>query len=271
MARKIRKAREQVAALIGAMPEEIIFTSCGSESDSSAVRSALATETGRRHIVTSRVEHPAIKALCSHLSNKGYLVTEIPVDGKGVLDMERYRESLTPDTRHCEHHVGQQRDRCHLSGGRGRSHGKGKRHTVSFRRGSDYRENAVRHVKEQHRHALRLRPQAACSKGASAYSTCARAQSFPPFLIGGHQEKGRRGGTENTASIIGLGKACELALRNMDTENREVKSLRDRLESELLKRIPNSHVNGDISNRLPNTSNISFESIEGESILPHDG
>jgi cysteine desulfurase len=94
-----------------------------------------------------------------------------------------------------------------------------------------------------------------------------KGTKFWPFLIGGHQEKGRRGGTENTPSIIGLGKACELAARNMDDENTRVKLLRDRLETELLRLVPNSRVNGDTQDRLPNTSNISFEFVEGESIL----
>lgn len=266
VARKIRKAREQVATLIGAMPEEIIFTSCGSESDSSAVRSALATETGRRHIVTSRVEHPAIKALCSHLSNRGYLVTEIPVDGKGVLDMERYRESLTPDTA--------------IASIMWANNETGVIFPV---------EEAARMAKERgilfHSDAVQITGKMPIDMSKSSIDMLSvsghklhapkgvgilyvrKGTKFSPFLIGGHQEKGRRGGTENTASIIGLGKACELALRNMEAENIEVKRLRDRLESELLKRIPNSHINGDISNRLPNTTNISFESIEGESIL----
>jgi cysteine desulfurase len=94
-----------------------------------------------------------------------------------------------------------------------------------------------------------------------------RGTRFSPFLIGGHQEKGRRGGTENTPSIIGLGKACELADKNMQKENTEVKRLRDKLEKELLARIPQSRVNGDTVNRLPNTTNISFEYVEGEAIL----
>lgn len=266
VARRIREAREQVAALIGAMPEEIIFTSCGSESDSSAVMSALATETGKQHIVTSRVEHPAIKALCSHLSNRGYLVTEIPVDGKGVLDMERYRQSLTPDTA-----------------------------LVSLMWANNETgvifpvEEAARMAKERgilfHSDAVQITGKMPMDMSKSSIDMLSisghklhapkgigilyvrKGTKFSPFLIGGHQEKGRRGGTENTASIIGIGKACELALRNMESENIEVKRLRDKLESELLKRIPSSHINGDISNRLPNTTNISFESIEGESIL----
>jgi cysteine desulfurase len=94
-----------------------------------------------------------------------------------------------------------------------------------------------------------------------------RGTKFSPFLIGGHQEKGRRGGTENAAGIVGLGKACELAAKNMDRENTRVKLLRDKLEQELLEKIPNSRVNGDIINRLPNTTNISFEYVEGEAIL----
>jgi cysteine desulfurase len=94
-----------------------------------------------------------------------------------------------------------------------------------------------------------------------------RGTKFSPFLIGGHQEKGRRGGTENAAGIVGLGKACELAAKNMDRENTHVKRLRDKLEQELLKKITHSRVNGDIINRLPNTTNISFEYVEGEAIL----
>ena len=96
--KQVRKAREQVAALLGASPEEIIFTSCGTESDNTAIRSALASYPDKKHIVTSRVEHPAVRALCAHLATQGYRVTELPVDGEGRLDMEQYRRALTPDT-----------------------------------------------------------------------------------------------------------------------------------------------------------------------------
>jgi cysteine desulfurase len=264
--RKIREAREQVAALLGALPEEIIFTSCGTESDNAAVRSALETQPEKRHIVTSRVEHPAIKSLCTHLSNKGYRVTEIPVDGEGHLDMERYEKSLTPDTAIVslmwannetgvifpvekaaelarEKGILFHTDAVQVAGKMPINMGKSPIDMLSI---SGHKLHAPKGVG-----ALYLR----------------KGTKFSPFLIGGHQERGRRGGTENTASIIGLGKACELAAVHMEEENKRVKDLRDKLENQILARVPNSRVNGDVSLRLPNTSNISFEFVEGEAIL----
>jgi cysteine desulfurase len=264
--RKIREAREQVAALLGALPEEIIFTSCGTESDNAAVRSALETQPEKRHIVTSRVEHPAIKSLCTHLSNRGYRITEIPVDGEGHLDMERYEKSLTPDTA-----------------------------IVSLMWGNNETgvifpvEKAAELAREKgilfHTDAVQVAGKMPINIGKSPIDMLSisghklhapkgvgalylrKGTKFSPFLIGGHQERGRRGGTENTASIIGLGKACELAAVHMEEENKRVKDLRDKLENQIFARVPNSRVNGDVSLRLPNTSNISFEFVEGEAIL----
>jgi len=264
--RKIREAREQVAPLLGALPEEIIFTSCGTESDNAAVRSALATQPEKRHIVTSRVEHPAIKSLCTHLSNQGYRVTEIPVDGEGHLDMERYEKSLMPDTAIVslmwannetgvifpvekaaelarERGILFHTDAVQVAGKMPINMGKSPIDMLSI---SGHKLHAPKGVG-----ALYLR----------------KGTKFSPFLIGGHQERGRRGGTENTASIIGLGKACELAAVRIEEENKRVKQLRDKLENQILARVPNSRVNGDLSLRLPNTSNISFEFVEGEAIL----
>ena len=264
--RKIREAREQVAALIGAMPEEIIFTSCGSESDNTAIRSALSTEPGKAHIVTSRVEHPAVKVLCTHLSNKGYRVSEITVNGEGQLDMDRYKESLTRDTAivsmmwannetgvifPVEEAAQMARDRGILF------------HTDAVQAVGkipiDMKNNTI-DMFSLSGHKLHA------PKGIGVLYV-RKGTRFSPFLIGGHQEKGRRGGTENTASIIGLGKACDLAARNMEEENTRVKNLRDKLETEILARVPNSRLNGEPLNRLPNTSNISFEFVEGEAIL----
>ncbi len=263
---KIREAREQVAAFLGAQPDEIIFTSCGSESDNTALRSALQTQEGKRHIVTSRVEHPAIKVLCGHLAKRGVRITEIPVDREGRLDMARYEESLTPDTA-----------------------------LVSLMWANNETgvlfpvEEAAQMARSRgilfHTDAVQAAGKIPIDLGRSAIDMLSisghklhapkgigilyvrRGTPFAPFLIGGHQEHGRRGGTENTASIIGLGKACELAGEHMEVENTRVRALRDRLEREILKRVPRSRVNGGGAERLPNTSNISFESVEGEAIL----
>ena len=264
--RKVREAREQVAALLGAMPEEIIFTSCGSESDNAAIMSALSTETGKAHIVTSRVEHPAVMVLCSHLSNQGYRVTEIPVNSEGQLDMDRYKDSLTPDTvivslMWANNETGvifPVEEAAQMAQDRGILF-----HTDAVQAAGkipiDMKNSAIGMISLSG-HKLHA------PKGIGVLYV-RKGTRFSPFLIGGHQEKGRRGGTENTASIIGLGKACELAARNMEEEITRVKHLRDKLEKEILARIPNSRLNGEPLNRLPNTSNISFEFVEGEAIL----
>lgn len=264
--KKIRESRERVAALLGAHPDEIIFTSCGSESDNAAIRSALASQPGRRHIVTSRVEHPAVKALCAHLGAEGYRVTELPVDGDGRLDMNVYRKSLSSDTAIVSLMWANNETGVIFPVEEAAETAKSK--------GILFHTDAVQAVGKIPINMSRNSIDMLAISGHKLHAPkgigvlyVRRRTKFSPFLIGGHQEKGRRGGTENTPSIIGLGKACELAAKNMEDENTRVRRLRDRLESSLLERIPNSRVNGDTSNRLPNTSNISFEFVEGESIL----
>jgi cysteine desulfurase len=264
--RRLGLAREQVAALLGASPEEIIFTSCGTESDNTAIRSALAANPGKRHIVTTRVEHPAIHALVARLAQEGYRLTELPVDGDGQLDLEHYTRSLTPDTAvvsvmwaNNETGVLFPVERLAVL-----AHNKGILfHTDGVQAVGkiplDLRTSAI-DMLSLSGHKLHA------AKGVGALYV-RKGTRFSPFLIGGHQEKGRRGGTENVPSIIGLGLACELAARNLEQENTFVKSLRDRLENALLERVPKARVNGDRENRLPNTSNISFEFVEGEAIL----
>lgn len=264
--RKIQEAREQVAALIGAMPEEIIFTSCGSESDNTAIMSALSTETGKAHIVTSRVEHPAVKVLSTRLSDKGYRLTEIPVNREGQLDMDRYQESLTRDTAIVS--------LMWANNETGVIFPVEEAAQMARDRGIIFHTDAVQaagkipiDMKNSTIDMLSLSGHKIHAPKGTGVLYVRKGTRFSPFLIGGHQEKGRRGGTENTASIIGLGKACELAALNMEEENTRVKSLRDKLEKEILGRVPNSRLNGESLNRLPNTSNISFEFVEGEAIL----
>jgi cysteine desulfurase len=266
VAKKIREAREQTAALIGATPDGIIFTSCGTESDNAAIRAALAAHPDRRHIVTSRVEHPAIKSLCAHLSRQGYRVTELSVDKDGLLDMNHYERSLSPDTAVVS--------LMWANNESGVLFPVEKAAELAHERGILFHTDAVQAVGKI---PISLKGNAIDMLSISGHKLHApkgigilyvrRGTKFSPFLIGGHQEKERRGGTENTPSIIGLGKACELAALNMEAENTRVKQLRDKLEGKLLELIPNSRVNGNRSYRLPNTTNISFEFVEGEGIL----
>lgn len=264
--RKVREAHEKMAALLGALPDEIIFTSCGTESDNAAVRAALLSNPDKRHIVTSRVEHPAIRALCAHLATRGYRVTELPVDSEGRLDLELYRKALTPDTAIVS--------LMWANNETGVIFPVEKAAEMARERGILFHTDAVQAVGKI---PIDLSKTAINMLSLSGHKLHApkgigvlyvrRGTKFSPFMIGGHQEKGRRGGTENTPSVIGLGKAAELAARYMDTENTVVKGLRDKLESALLERVPSSRVNGDREHRLPNTSNISFEFVEGEGIL----
>ena len=264
--KQVRKAREQVAALLGASPEEIIFTSCGSESDNAAIRSALASYPDKKHIVTSRVEHPAVRALCAHLATQGYRVTELPVDGEGRLDMEQYRRALTPDTAIVS--------LMWANNETGVIFPIEKAAEMARERGILFHTDAVQSVGKIPINLADMPIDMLSLSGHKLHAPkgigvlyVRKGTKFSPFLIGGHQERGRRGGTEATPSIIGLGVAAELAQKKMDFENTFVKGLRDRLEDTILKTVANTKVNGDRANRLPNTTNISFEFVEGEGIL----
>jgi len=266
VARQIREAREQIAALIGASPEEIILTSCGTESDNAAIRAALATHPGKRHIVTSRVEHPAVKSLGAHLSKEGYRITELPVDKEGNLDLDQYEKALTPDTAIVS--------LMWANNETGVIFPVEQAAAMAHERDITFHTDAVQAVgkipinlKNNDINMLSLSGHKLHAPKGIGVLYVRRGTKFSPFLIGGHQERERRGGTENTPAIIGLGKACELAATHMAQENTGVKRLRDKLEAAILKRIPNSRVNGAREQRLPNTTNISFEFVEGEGIL----
>ncbi|MBW2367314.1 MAG: cysteine desulfurase NifS [Deltaproteobacteria bacterium] len=263
---KIKEAREQLAHLIGAQPEEIIFTSCGTESDSTAIQAAIAANPEKRQIITTRVEHPAVKNLFEHLSHRGYRVTFVPVDSKGRLDLDYLYDRLTDDTA--------------LVSVMWANNETGVIYPIEEisarvrNRGILFHTDAVQAVGKipidlsdtpidmlsLSGHKLHA------PKGVGALYV-RRGTKFAPFMLGGHQERGRRGGTENVSAIIGLGRACRLAKEHLAHDMKRVRALRDKLETSLLASTPSSMVNGDAENRLPNTTNISFEFIEGESIL----
>ena len=263
---KIVEARERLAELLGASQEEIIFNGCGTESDSTAIRAAILSNPDKKHILTSRVEHPAVKNLFEYLSKNGYRVTFVPVDRKGRLDLDYLYKNLSEDTAivsimWANNESGVIFPIKEIGG-------------VLKEKGIVFHTDAVQavgkipiDVKNVDVDMLSLSGHKFHGpKGVGALYV-RKGTKYSPFLIGGHQEKGRRGGTENVASIIGLGKASELAAANLSDENIRIKRLRDKLEAELLNRIPNSIVNGDRENRLPNTTSIAFEYVEGEAIL----
>ncbi len=267
LAAHIETAREQVAAMLGAAyPTEILFTSCGTESDSSAILSAVSCCPKRHKIVTSCVEHPAVLNLCRDLERKGYRIAEIPVDSKGRLDMERAREMIDDDTVIVSV--------MWANNETGNIHPVAELAELAHRAGALFHTDAVQvagkiplNLKDLNIDMLSISGHKFhAPKGVGALYI-RRGTRFHPFVLGGHQESGRRAGTENIASIIGMGKAAELSLAHLAEEQNQVRFLRDKLEKTVLETIPAVRVNGDVEHRLPNTANISFEYIEGESIL----
>ncbi len=264
--RDLEAARARLAALLGATPDEIIFTSCGTESDATALWSALRAHPDRRHIITSRVEHPAVKNLCESLAETGYRVTFVPVDRRGRLDLDYFHDHLSEDTAVVS--------LMWANNETGVIFPVEEIGAALRERGIPFHTDAVQAVGKVPIDLSRLPVDMLSLSGHKLHAAkgvgalyLRKGTPFTPYLIGGHQERGRRGGTENVASIIGLGRAAELAGGAIETEHTTVRALRDRLESELLARIPNAMVNGDPAHRLPNTSSIAFEFVEGESIL----
>ncbi len=266
MKQAIEQARERVANLIGADDaSEIVFTSCGSESDNWAIRSALAAQPAKKHIITTLVEHEAVRNVCRALESEGYEITWLGVNENGELDLEALREALRPDTAFVStmlannetgvlfpvNEIGRiVRERSealfHVDGVQAVGKVPIDLTNVDLFALSGHKLHAPQGVG-----ALYIR------KGIS----------LPSFIIGGAQEHGRRAGTSAVPNIVGLGAACKLA--HEDDDHSRIRDLRDRLENGILKQISNARLNGDSKNRLPNTSNISFEYVEGQNILLH--
>jgi cysteine desulfurase len=263
---KVTEARQRVADLLGASVDEIIFTACGTESDNTAIHSALEILPDRRHIITSRVEHPAVLTQCRNLAAKGYRVTEIGVDGAGRLNMEEYRQAIDDDTAIVS--------LMWANNETGVLFPVEEAAAIAKANGAQFHTDAVQAVgKIPIDMAVSKVDMLSLSghklhapKGIGALYV-RKGTPFRPLLVGGHQEKSRRAGTENAAAIIALGMACQLAAEYMDIENTTVKAKRDRLEKELMASIPHARINGDGAERLPNTTSIAFEFVEGEAIL----
>lgn len=267
VAQKISEARTQVASLIGAAdPIEVVFTSCGTEGDNAAIRGMLEARPDKRHIVTTAVEHPAVLGLCQHLEKRGYRVSWLRVNKDGMVDLEELRHSLTDDTAVVSimyannetgvifpiHKIGD----------------------IVKAKGIPFHVDAVQvagrlalKVKDSPVDLLTISGHKFHGPKGIGALYVRRSVAFPPLIIGGHQEKNRRGGTENVAGIVGMGEAAALMQQNLARESEAILKLRDQLEEELLQSCPDCRINGRGSDRLPNTSNVSFRYLEGEAVL----
>ncbi|MCL2124176.1 MAG: cysteine desulfurase NifS, partial [Desulfovibrionaceae bacterium] len=254
------------AALLGAEPEEIVFTSCGTESDSTAIWSALRAQPDKRHIVTTRVEHPAVLNLCNSLHLQNYSVTFLPVDETGHISLDALQAALRDDTALVS--------MMYANNESGVIFPIAEAAALAKARGIPFHTDAVQAVGKISINLAELPVDYLALSGHKLHAPkgigalyVRRGTKFRPFLMGGHQERGRRAGTENVPSIAALGKAAELAAAHINEENARVRALRDRLEAGLMSAVPEAVINGDREKRLPNTLSIAFKHIEGEAIL----
>ena len=273
VAKDVENARLKIAELLNAdhrNPDgeatEIIFTSCGTESDNAAIWSALLTNPERKKVIASKVEHPAILNLGRELERRGYIFETIPVDGNGRIDMQALEEALDDNTAivsvmYANNEIGNIYPVEEIA-------------KLAHKHGALFHTDAVQAVGKVPIDLANSEIDMLSCSGHKLHAPkgigvlyVRRGIRFRPFIVGGHQEKARRGGTENVASVVALGKAAELAKDGMAEEVKYLSMLRDRLEAGLLERIPRIKINGDKSSRLPNTSSVSFEFIEGEAIL----
>jgi cysteine desulfurase len=266
LGRHLDHARTCVAELVHAEPREIIFTSCGTESINAALHSALITRPDRRHLITTAVEHSATLKFCAYLEKQGYEVTLLPVDRDGAVDLRQLDQALRPDTAlvsimWANNETGvlfPVREVAELCRAKGVLC-----HTdavqVAGKIPIDVKALGVDFLSLSG-HKLHA------PKGVGALYV-KRHTKFQPYLIGGGQERGRRGGTENVAGVVAFGRAAELAMDQLPSESARIRALRDHLEAGILERVSGSSRNGPAEPRLPNTTNISFRGVEAEGVL----
>ncbi len=259
-------ARDSVARLLGAEPSEILFTSCGTESDNAALLSAMDRDVRRRRVVTTRVEHPAVLGMAKTLQQRGYHVEYAPVNNKGQLCLDALVKMINEETAIVSV--------MWANNETGNIYPVHEIAEIAHQSGALFHTDAVQAVGKVPIDLKKTKIDFLSVSGHKLHAPkgvgalyVRKGTRFSPFMIGGHQERGLRAGTENVAGIVALGKAAELAMEHMQEENTKVVEMRDYLEQGLLKRSPNARVNGNARSRLPNTTNISFEYVEGESIL----
>jgi len=259
----IEESRRQLAELVGCTAEEILFTSCGTESINTAILSCLAVDPDKKHIITSAVEHSATIKLCEHLDKRGYEITWLPVDSQGLLDPGSLESAIREDTAvvsllWANNETGVLFPVEEIA-------------SIAASKKVPLHVDAVQAAGKIPMNLTTLGAQFVsfsghklhCAKGIGALAVSRRSRFTP--LLRGSQEDSRRGGTQNVASIVGFGKAAEIAGQKSD--HSFVKSLRDQFEEHVLHNVPDVQVNGHRDNRLPNTSNLAFEGLESEGAL----
>lgn len=263
----IIKAREQVADFLGAEhPDEIIFTSCATESDNTALWSALWSQRGKDEIVTTPIEHPAIMQTCDFLSTHGASIKYLTVSNKGDLDLNEFESLLSERTALASI--------MWANNETGNIYPVPQLAEIAYNHGVMFHTDAVQavgkinvDVKNTHINMLSFSGHKIHAPKGIGVLYVRRGTRFTPFMKGGHQERGRRAGTENVPYIVGIGVACELAKKNLSVVSSRVKALRDKLEQGILSSIPECFVTGDEATRTDNTLNVAFKFIEGEAIL----
>lgn len=265
-ARGIELAREKLAALIQAEPEQLVFTSCGTESNNAAIHSALRDQPEKRHLVMSAVEHPANLSAAAYWGRLGYETTFVPVDGDGRLDLDRLSQAIRPDTAlvsimWANNETGVIFPVAEIG-------------ALCRDRGVLFHTDAVQVPGKVEIDVGAVGADFLSFSGHKLYAPkgvgllyLRHPSRFQPYLLGGNQERGRRAGTENVAGVVGFGRAAELASRWVDETNRRVRAMRDRLENGILATIPGTFRNGGLEPRLPNTANLGFAGVEAEAVL----
>lgn len=265
--KSVEDAREKVCALLNCTNTELIFTSSGTEGDNHAIKGlAYARKDKGNHIITTNVEHPAVLNTCKHLQKEGFEVTYLGVDKDGLISIDELKAAITPKTilisvMFANNETGVLFPVKEIG-------------ELAKEKGVAFHTDAVQAAGKAKIDVKDINCDLLTISGHKLYGPkgigalfIKRGARLVPLIHGGHHERNRRGGTENVAGIVGLGKAAEIALRDMDSEIEHLKSLRDRLEKGMAERVPHIKVNGHMEKRLPNTSNISFEFVEGESLL----
>lgn len=266
VARHLSAARERVAAFLNCTPEEIIFTSCATESDNAAIRGAADWFGKDMKVITTAVEHPAVLQPARRLKAQGFSEVELPVNGVGQIDLDRLREELK-GTKNAFVSV------MWANNETGTVFPIKEVAEIAKEFGATMHTDAVQIAGKERIDVQKVPVDTLAVSGHKFHAPkgvgvlyVRKGTKLKPFMIGGHQENGRRAGTENVPYIVGLAKACELATANLETEAKTVGAMRDRLEAGILDKCPNVRINGDRTHRLPNTLNVSFEYIEGEAI-----
>ncbi len=265
--RAISEARRRVASLINCSPEEIYFTSCGSESDNTALKGiAYANKEKGNHIITSKIEHPAILNSCKSLENKGFKISYIDVDKDGMLNLEKLESEITDQTilisiMYANNEIGTIEPVKEIA-------------QIAHSHGIIFHTDAVQAVGNIPIDVRKMNIDMLSLSGHKLYAPkgigalyVKSGIEFERFMDGGHQEKNKRSGTENVAEIVALGKACQIAEKNIEQYQQKLKNLRDYCLKEIQEKIPDIHINGTMERRLPGNINISFKDLNSGELL----